>query len=112
MTARHAPAICRKAVPGSRWRENQCSGCQSCPCDLVHFHFYESERIDGGIAGGGTKISAAVANPARAILFIFISTNQNGLTVVSLAVARKSVQRLPDLPVRSCSFSFLQIRTD
>jgi len=34
-------------VGGSRWRENQGSGCQSCQCNLVHFHFYKSERIDG-----------------------------------------------------------------
>jgi hypothetical protein len=31
-------------------------------------------------AAGGAKTRAAVADPARGILFIFISTNQNGLT--------------------------------
>src|SRR5271156_4805815 len=32
-------------------------------------------------AAGRAKTRAAVANPANAILFIFISTNQNGLTL-------------------------------
>ena len=56
-------------VGGSRWRENQGSGCR----------------------------------PASAIWFIFISTNQNGLTVVSLPMnmpcpVPSLVKRVPSPP--------------
>ncbi len=34
--------------------------------------------------GAGTAAAQAIPTPASAIFFIFISTNQNGLTVVSL----------------------------
>src|SRR6201997_992537 len=52
-------------------------------------------------AAGGAKTRAAAANPASAILFIFISTNQNGLTVVSLPMNMPSP--LPSLVKRMSS---------
>ena len=55
-------------VGGSRWRENQGSGCQSCQCNLVHFHFYESERIDGGIAADEHAVPGAAVGEANAVV--------------------------------------------
>jgi hypothetical protein len=54
-------------------------------------------------AADGAKTRAAVANPANAIFLIFISTNQNGLTVVSLPMnmpcpVPSLVKRMPSPP--------------
>jgi hypothetical protein len=55
--------------------------------DASRFHDAADEPTNGASPGtsaaaDGAKTRAAVANPAIAIFFIFISTNQNGLTVV------------------------------
>jgi hypothetical protein len=59
-----------RCVGGSQWRENQGSGCQSCQCNLVHFH-------QNGLTTGVTSVVQVVPSQYLSICPSFGSGYQS-----------------------------------
>ncbi len=53
-------------VGGSRWRENQGSGCQSCQCNLLHFHPVDpGKRIRSASGAEGRRFESCRAHDQK-----------------------------------------------